>query len=784
MKTTNRSKKFQGILPILPLFENRVLLPGAFARQKSTQYESTLIEYLLRRRSSPGLVVDVVAVPTPTLENDPDHPHHHHPLSLDQIHSIGTAARIIELVRNPSTSSTSTTNGTATDDHSWVIVLEGRCRVSVSNPTYLGPQQQQDQQSVYVAKVKQLDYFDPGLHARDPPLALPLNHNNNTHGTMNTTNEMASLQADVLNSIRILFSAAALSSSAGTRTLSVLHSYGPALTADLVGSFVVTSHAHRMTLLNTLDVVKRLQLVKEVLNSRLAAAGLLTNANSTSPGNTYTTATGSPVFLPTGVAPYSIRTSNSTSSTTLRHRPSSHNQNHSQHRDGGEGDGNADADAEANEAQVLLKKIKAGNPGHEVVAAATKECQRVQRMNEQHPGYAAAIGYLEILADLPWSRSSSSLNIGIDTNKDTLSSTSSSSYYRLAAVRRQLDEDHFGLDKVKERIVQFVAVQSLRGWGARAPVLCLIGPPGVGKTSIARSMATALKRPFQRISLGGVRDEAEVRGHRRTYVGALPGRIITALRRAGTNDAVVLLDEIDKTGRDARGDPAAALLEVLDPEQNGAFVDAYVAVPVDLSKIIFICTANTVADIPPPLLDRMEVVNLGAYTVEEKVTIAQQHLVPRCLSEHGMTKDQVVWPEMAVRELIEGYTREAGVRQLSQRLAAMCRYVAVRLVAEREEQQQQQYYQQDIVDGSSSARTRGGREAKDEQSSKIDFLGPGSMGLVVDPVSSSLATSSHATDGVFNNRSNNNATAPLPPTPHPHPHPSPSPSQLSWIFSS
>lgn len=239
-----------------------------------------------------------------------------------------------------------------------------------------------------------------------------------------------------------------------------------------------------------------------------------------------------------------------------------------------------------------------------------------------------------------------------------------------------------GLDKVKERMIQFVAVQSLRGWDARAPVLCLVGPPGVGKTSLARSIASALRRPFQRISLGGVRDEAEIRGHRRTYVGALPGRIIAAMRKAKASDPVVLFDEVDKTGKDARGDPAAALLEVLDPEQNHAFVDTYLGLPVDLSRVIFIATANTAAEIPAPLLDRMEIVNIHSYTREEKLTIGERYLVPRALEEHGIQKERLIIPRDVIQLLIEGYTREAGVRQLDRYLASICRHVAVQLVSE------------------------------------------------------------------------------------------------------
>ncbi|EEC84943.1 hypothetical protein OsI_32159 [Oryza sativa Indica Group] len=319
-----------------------------------------------------------------------------------------------------------------------------------------------------------------------------------------------------------------------------------------------------------------------------------------------------------------------------------------------------DNDDDEDDVAALERKMQnAGMPAN-IWKHAQRELRRLRKMQPQQPGYSSSRTYLELLAELPWQKVSEERELD------------------LRAAKESLDRDHYGLTKVKQRIIEYLAVRKLKP-DARGPVLCFVGPPGVGKTSLASSIAKALNRKFIRISLGGVKDEADIRGHRRTYIGSMPGRLIDGLKRVSVSNPVMLLDEIDKTGSDVRGDPASALLEVLDPEQNKTFNDHYLNVPFDLSKVIFVATANRMQPIPPPLLDRMEVIELPGYTPEEKLKIAMKHLIPRVLEQHGLSSTYLQIPEAMVRLIIERYTREAGVRNLERNLAALARAAAVKV---------------------------------------------------------------------------------------------------------
>jgi ATP-dependent Lon protease len=401
----------------------------------------------------------------------------------------------------------------------------------------------------------------------------------------------------------------------------------PGRLADFIGTHIDVTVEEKMVLLNTLDVKERVRAVLKLVARRLEVLKMRDRINS--------------------------QVKDEMNKTQREHVLRQQMKAIKEELDEGEDDdGESDLDA-------LEKRIAEAKLSEEAAAVAKKQLKRLRAMQSGSPEASMVRTYLEWILDLPW------VNETLDSAE-------------IAPVRAVLDADHYGLEKVKKRILEFLAVRKLKN-DKKGPILCLIGPPGVGKTSLGKSIARALGRKFHRSSLGGVHDEAAIRGHRRTYIGALPGQIVQAMKKVGTVNPVIMLDEVDKLGRDFRGDPSSALLEVLDPEQNDTFTDHYLEIPYDLSKVMFIATANVGDTIPAPLRDRMEIIEIPGYTRREKLAIARRHLVPKQLAEHGIEGATLDIADSALEVLIDRYTREAGVRSLEKKIAAVVRGVAVKV---------------------------------------------------------------------------------------------------------
>lgn len=477
------------------------------------------------------------------------------------------------------------------------------------------------------------------------------------------------------------------------------------LLADFMANLVEASHEEKLGVLAALDVKVRITKVIELLERQVG--GIKNNFK-------ITTFTSVPVQILDRLGENPVRRPNSPQNLPgMSFMPPP---------GGGTHGGNDGEDQEASEIDELKKKLQSAQLPPEVAKAVDRELRRLQKMMPMNQEYQVTRNWLETLSEIPWAAVTDD-RLGPDT---------------LTRAKKQLDDDHYGLEKVKKRLIEYLAVlrlkqsinddveKQLRSQQAliqqpgaepqdvdaaqqqmlksqkmtdKSPIMLLIGPPGVGKTSLAKSVATALGRKFHRISLGGVRDEAEIRGHRRTYVAAMPGLIVQGLRKVGVSNPVFLLDEIDKIGMaSVHGDPSAAMLEVLDPEQNHTFQDHYVGMPIDLSKILFIATANNLDTIPAPLLDRMEMIYLPGYTTLEKRHIALQHLVPKQIRANGLREDQVVFNDEVVSKVIESYTREAGVRNLERELGSVCRSKAVQFAEAKDNGQLEQYKRELSVD--------------------------------------------------------------------------------------
>eukprot|EP00798_Chlamydomonas_sp_ICE-L_P026792 gene26792-4382_t len=491
----------------------------------------------------------------------------------------------------------------------FVIVLEGLGRVAVENAPALHLESQEPFDRIKVIQLEEM----AGYTSQDTPGAQAL------HDDPKDSVQLQALGAEVKSTMAAFVKVVARKTGAAKRMLQTIEKLPPWQAADVVGAALSSTVDDRLQVLHTISHMDRLQLARKLARRSLQLAKSGNNSAPSTANKLSTTRSRPPI----------------SSGSTVRGPPDGASTGST----GGPGSG-----------------------GSQLVRGADE--------GEAQPSYLASRAYVEVLAELPWKQTSSSLTAAAKIGKGIASDSADGRVMPLAEARTLLDRQHYGLTKIKDRVVEYLAVLRLKGTSARAPILCFIGPPGVGKTSLAHSVAKVLRRPFVRIALGGVRDEAE------------------GLRHAGVSDPVMLLDEVDKLGKDSvRGDPASALLEVLDPEQNQNFTDTYLGHPFDLSQVTFVATANRAADIPPALLDRLEVIQLTGYTLDEKVHIARVHLMPRLLLEHGLATPDggVNFPDAVLSHVAEGYTREAGVRSLSRCLAAICRHLAVSIVAESDE---------------------------------------------------------------------------------------------------
>ncbi|XP_071495990.1 lon protease homolog 2, peroxisomal-like [Diadema antillarum] len=522
--------------------------------------------------------------------------------ALESMHTIGTAGAVVQVT------------GTNWPRPAYTLLVTGLCRFSLDRLIQEEPYP--------VAQVKQLDKLPGDEAALVADIeALPVADN---------FREQAERLLKLLD----------VSTPVVAKLRRLLESLPIARLPDIVASIVQASYNEKLEVLDAVDLETRFQKTLPLLIRQIEGLRLLRHAKR-----------GSDRTSDDVRVPPALRDKNSV--VVIKNNPAKRGA--FVERD----DRDDERDTEGDEISELDRKIRDANMPKHALKACQKELKRLKKMPSAMPEYAMTRNYLELMAELPWSKQS----------KDMLD---------IKQARLDLDADHYGLEKLKKRVVEYLAVRQLKN-SLKGPILCFVGPPGVGKTSVGRSIAHTLGRAFHRISLGGCCDQSDIRGHRRTYIGSMPGRIIHGLKNVGVNNPVFLLDEIDKLSKSLQGDPAAALLEVLDPEQNNSFTDHYLNVPFDLSQILFIATANSVQTIPPALLDRMEVIEVSGYTQEEKFHIAQRHLVPKQLKEHGLTHEQLQFAEDAIKYIISKHTREAGVRQLERKLGAVCRAVAVRV---------------------------------------------------------------------------------------------------------
>ncbi|KNC98542.1 ATP-dependent protease La [Spizellomyces punctatus DAOM BR117] len=608
----SKAPEIPRVLPIIPTRNNRVLLPGIVLRLQIGRRDTTHLMDQLWLQYAKNQSIIVGCVPIK-------------PIAKDDQSSNGTSTPTSSVSRLGKPRTVEQDDGRKPIDQSELFSWGVAARIVAFKKN--SPNEARLSRATYAVTLEGIARFKIEKFVKTVPYfeaAISI------HMEMEIDKEDTELQAIILNlrtsghELANVLSQLQLPPTVLNQLRQMLDSTPPGQLADLFASMIDVSMEEKLQILETIDVKTRITRTLELLTRQIQVLKISQKLQSTVESK-----------LGKKQREFYLRQQLDAIKKEL-----------------GESD-----DQEEDDVADLTKRISEAKLPEEATKAAERELRRLKRMHPSMAEYQVVRTYLEWLSELPWEKQT----------EDVMD---------IARARSQLDEDHFGLEKVKTRILEYLAVRKLKQ-DLKGPILCFLGPPGVGKTSLGKSLANALGRKFHRISLGGVRDEAEIRGHRRTYIGALPGRIIQGLRRCGVNNPVILLDEIDKLGHDARGDPSSALLEVLDPEQNSTFTDHYLNVPFDLSNVLFIATANDADTIPGPLFDRMEVIRIPGYTFDEKLHIAKRHLLPKQIKAHGIEPDEIRIEENVLMKIATGYTREAGVRNLEREIGAVCRAMAV-----------------------------------------------------------------------------------------------------------
>uniref|UniRef100_A0A673YME7 Lon protease homolog 2, peroxisomal n=1 Tax=Salmo trutta TaxID=8032 RepID=A0A673YME7_SALTR len=655
--SSNSGIQIPSRLPLLLTHEG-VLLPGSTMR---ISVETARNMHLVKNRLLKGTSLKSTIIGVIPNTRDPEHDTE----DLPTLHSIGTAGLAVQVV------------GSNWPKPHYTLLITGLCRFRVAQLLKEGP--------FPVAEVEQLDKLEQYTSPEEMSEAA------------GPEGELGELSKRFYQAAVQLVGMLDMSVPVVAKLRRLLDSLPRETLPDVLASMIHTSNKEKLQVLDAVSLEERFKKTLPLLTRQIEGLKLLQKTRKLRPDDNKraSRSSGAEVFVRDW-------------SNVLAVRKGGVLPGHQFSLDE-EGE-----DEDGDDTAVLERKVKGANMPQPALRVCLKELKRLKKMPQSMPEYALTRNYLDLMVELPWSKSTT----------DCLD---------IHAARVLLDSDHYAMEKLKRRVLEYLAVRQLKST-LKGPILCFVGPPGVGKTSVGRSIARTLGREFHRIALGGVCDQSDIRGHRRTYVGSMPGRIINGLKTVGVNNPVFLLDEVDKLGKSLQGDPASALLEVLDPEQNHSFTDHYLNVAFDLSQVLFIATANSTATIPPALLDRMEVLQVQGYTQEEKVEIAHRHLIPHQLEQHGLTPQQLQIPQDTTQDIISKYTREAGVRSLERKIGAICRAVAVKVAEGHTVTKSEAAPAESTPQGAEHGEGKRGRRGEEPDGVSADMAAPPDMPIVIDHI--------------------------------------------------